>query len=180
MGKTSNVVKRRYNSKAYKKLSIEMKPEFYNMLDEYCKETGESKTGFICRMIKEHAQIDKKEEITRLTEEIKKVLGCEKIAVNTYIKDIEEKCNAKDFGTYTIQEADLWVVCDKKIVAGDAEITHYYWFNHKPTKDEIEFAEWLADIYNEVGVDQVLGLDWEANQLKSLKELKAKLDNWGN
>ena len=63
MGKTSNEVKRRYNSKVYKKLSIEMKPEFYNMLNEYCKETGESKTGFICRMIKEHAQIpsDKKD-----------------------------------------------------------------------------------------------------------------------
>lgn len=59
MGKTSNEVKRRYNSKAYKKLSIEMKPEFYNMLDEYCKETGESKTSFICRMIKEHAKIEK-------------------------------------------------------------------------------------------------------------------------
>ena len=63
MGKTSNEVKRRYNSKAYKKLSIEMKPEFYNMLDKYCKETGESKTGFICRMIKEYAKIpsDKKD-----------------------------------------------------------------------------------------------------------------------
>ena len=119
-----------------------------------------------------------KEEITRLTEEIKKVLGCEKIAANTYIKEVEEKCNAKDFGTYTIKEADQWVVCDRKIEAGDAEITHYYWFNHEPTKDEIEFAEWLADIYNEVGVDQILGLEWEANQLKSLKELKAKLDNW--
>nr|DAR84868.1 MAG TPA: Ribbon-helix-helix protein, copG family [Caudoviricetes sp.] len=178
MGKTSNVVKRRYNNKAYKKLSIEMKPEFYNMLDNYCKETGESKTGFICRMIKEHAQINMKNEIQELTNEIKKALGCEKIAANTYIKEIEEKISSKDFGTYTIQEAGQWVVCDKKIVAGDAEITHYYWFNHEPTKDEIEFAEWLADIYNEVGVDQVLGLDWEANQLKSLKELKAKLDNW--
>lgn len=123
-------------------------------------------------------KINMKEEITRLTEEIKKVLGCEKIAANTYIKEVEEKCNAKDFGTYTIKEADQWVVCDRKIEAGDAEITHYYWFNHEPTKDEIEFAEWLADIYNEVGVDQILGLEWEANQLKSLKELKAKLDNW--
>lgn len=119
-----------------------------------------------------------KNEIQELTNEIKKALGCEKIAVNTYNKEIEEKCGANDFGTYTIQEADLWVVCDKKIEVGDAEITHYYWFNHEPTKDEIEFAEWLADIYNEVNVDQILGLDWETNQLKSLKELKAKLDNW--
>ena len=64
MGKTSNEVKRRYNSKVYKKLTIEMKKEFYEMLDKYSKETGESKTGFICRMIKEHAQIpsDKKGE----------------------------------------------------------------------------------------------------------------------
>ena len=121
-----------------------------------------------------------KNEIQELTNEIKKVLGCEKIAVNTYIKDIEEKISSKDFGTYTIQEAGRWVVCDKKIVAGDAEITHYYWFNHEPNKDEIEFAEWLADIYNEVNVDQILGLEWEANQLKSLKELKAKLDSWEN
>lgn len=55
MGKTSNEVKRRYNSKAYKKLTIEIKKEFYEMLDQYSKETGESKTNFICRMIKEHA-----------------------------------------------------------------------------------------------------------------------------
>ena len=63
MGKTSTIVKRKYNSKVYKKLTIEMKPEYYEMLDKYCKETGESKTGFICRMIKEHAQIlsDKKD-----------------------------------------------------------------------------------------------------------------------
>ena len=55
MGKTSNEVKRRYNSKAYKKLTIEIKKEFYEMLDQYSKESGESKTSFICRMIKEHA-----------------------------------------------------------------------------------------------------------------------------
>ena len=121
-----------------------------------------------------------KNEIQELTDEIKKALGCEKIAANTYIKDIEEKCNTKDLGTCTIQETDQWIVCDKKIEVGDAEITHYYWFNHEPSKDEIEFAEWLLDIYNEVGVDQILGLDWETNQLKSLKELKAKLDNWEN
>ena len=121
-----------------------------------------------------------KNEIQELTDEIKKALGCEKIAVNTYIEEIEEKCGANDFGTYTFKELEQWIVCDKKIVAGDAEITHYYWFNHDPSKDEIEFAEWLADIYNEVNVDQILGLDWETNQLKSLKELKAKLDSWEN
>jgi len=58
---TSTATKRKYNSKVYKKLTIEMKKEFYEILDNYSKETGESKTGFICRMIKEHAQIDKKE-----------------------------------------------------------------------------------------------------------------------
>nr|DAW57697.1 MAG TPA: hypothetical protein [Caudoviricetes sp.] len=60
---TSNEVKRRYNSKVYKKLTVEMKKEFYEMLDNYSKETGESKTGFICRMIKEYAKIpsDKKD-----------------------------------------------------------------------------------------------------------------------
>ena len=63
MSKTSTAVKRKYNNKAYKKLSIEMKPEYYELLDKYSKETGESKTGFICRMIKEYAQIpsDKKD-----------------------------------------------------------------------------------------------------------------------
>lgn len=51
---TSSEVKRKYNRKVYKKLTIEMKKEFYEMLDQYSKETGESKTSFICRMIKEH------------------------------------------------------------------------------------------------------------------------------
>ncbi len=56
MGKTSNEVKRRYNSKVYKKLTIEMKTEYYELLDDLCKETNESKTGFICRMIEEQAK----------------------------------------------------------------------------------------------------------------------------
>ena len=33
MSKTSNEVKRKYNSKVYKKLTIEMKTEYYEMLD---------------------------------------------------------------------------------------------------------------------------------------------------
>ena len=33
MGKTSNEVKRRYNNKVYKKLTIEMKIEYYELLD---------------------------------------------------------------------------------------------------------------------------------------------------
>ena len=115
-------------------------------------------------------------EIQTLTDEIKKTLGCEKIAVNAFIQEIEEKCESKDFGTFIIKESGHWVVCDRSIRVGEAEITHYYWFNHEPSKDEIEFAEWLADIYNEVGVDQALGLDWETNQLRSLKDLRAKLD----
>lgn len=53
---TSNEVKRRYNSKVYKKLTIEMKTEYYELLDDLCKETNESKTGFICRMIEEQAK----------------------------------------------------------------------------------------------------------------------------
>lgn len=56
MGKTSNEVKRRYNSKVYKKLTIEMKIEYYELLDALCKETNESKTGFICRMIEEKSK----------------------------------------------------------------------------------------------------------------------------
>lgn len=56
MGKTSNEVKRRYNNKVYKKLTIEMKTEYYELLDVLCKEFNESKTGFICRMIEEQAK----------------------------------------------------------------------------------------------------------------------------
>lgn len=56
MGKTSSEVKRRYNSKVYKKLTIEMKTEYYELLDVLCKELNESKTGFICRMIEEQAK----------------------------------------------------------------------------------------------------------------------------
>ena len=118
-------------------------------------------------------------EIQTLTEEIKKALGCEKIAANAYIKDIEEKCNdSNKIGVdMYLMEGDIeWIARTNKVMDVDCEVTHYYWFNHEPTKDEIEFAEWLADIYNEVGVDQALGLDWEANQLKSLKELRARLD----
>ena len=59
MSKTSNEAKRKYNSKVYKKLTIEMKTEYYEMLDKYCKESGESKTGFICRMIKENVKVQK-------------------------------------------------------------------------------------------------------------------------
>ena len=118
-------------------------------------------------------------EIQTLTDEIKKTLGCEKIAANAYIADIEEKCNDSNklgIDMYLMEGDNEWIARTNKVITDDCEVTHYYWFNHEPTKDEIEFAEWLADIYNEVGVGQALGLDWEANQLKSLKDLRAKLD----
>jgi hypothetical protein len=52
-------VKRKYNTKAYKYLKIALKPEEFDQINEYSKESGESKNGFFRRMIVEHAVVKK-------------------------------------------------------------------------------------------------------------------------
>ena len=61
MGKTSSAVKRRYNEKNYKQLNVALRFEEIEQLEKYCKESGESKRGFLSRMIKENAVVEKKE-----------------------------------------------------------------------------------------------------------------------
>ena len=63
MGKTSTAVKRKYNTKAYKYLKIALKPEEFDQINEYSKESGESKNGFFRRMIAEHAVVKKRLKI---------------------------------------------------------------------------------------------------------------------
>lgn len=121
-----------------------------------------------------------KEEIEMLINEIKKVIGCEKIAVNTYNKDIEEKCkesNKIDIEMYLIKDGDEWVARTNKVITDDCEVTHYYWFSRKPSKDDIGYAEWLADIYNDANIDEVLGGDVEGNKFRGLIRLLNQLRN---
>nr|WP_317357850.1 hypothetical protein [uncultured Tyzzerella sp.] len=47
MGYTSSTVKNRYNKKAYKRFEAQLKPEFYEELDKFCKDNGLSKPEFL-------------------------------------------------------------------------------------------------------------------------------------
>ena len=121
-----------------------------------------------------------RKEIEMLTNEIKKTIGCEKIAVNTYIRDIEEKCkesNKIDIEMYLIEGDNEWIARTNKVITDDCEVTHYYWFSRKPSKDDIGYAEWLADIYNDANIDEVLGGDVEGNKLRGLIRLLNQLRN---
>jgi metal-responsive CopG/Arc/MetJ family transcriptional regulator len=47
MSNTSWQVKARYNAKAYKSFSTQIKPELFEQIDNYCKEHGLSRSQFL-------------------------------------------------------------------------------------------------------------------------------------
>ena len=47
MGNTSSTVKNRYNKKTYKRFEAQLKPEFYEELDTFCKNNNLSKPEFL-------------------------------------------------------------------------------------------------------------------------------------
>lgn len=49
-----------YKKANYKRVSLELKKDFYNEIQEHIEETGESLNGFIKRAIKEQLKRDKK------------------------------------------------------------------------------------------------------------------------
>ena len=56
---TSTKVKRRYNEKHYKRISLTVKIVEYEQIKEYSARTGESVNGFLRRLIRENAIIEK-------------------------------------------------------------------------------------------------------------------------
>lgn len=57
MGKTSTAVKKRYNDKNYKRITIAAKLDEYEQIRKYSEVTGEGVSGFLRRMIRENATI---------------------------------------------------------------------------------------------------------------------------
>lgn len=51
MGKTSWQVKAKYNKKAYKSFSSQIKPDLFERIDKYCKERGLSRSQFLAKAI---------------------------------------------------------------------------------------------------------------------------------
>ncbi len=47
MGYTSSEVKYRYNKKAYRAFNVQIKPELFEKIDNYCKENGLSRSQFL-------------------------------------------------------------------------------------------------------------------------------------
>lgn len=47
MSYTSSTVKNRYNKKTYKRFEAQLKPEFYEELDTFCKNNNLSKPEFL-------------------------------------------------------------------------------------------------------------------------------------
>jgi metal-responsive CopG/Arc/MetJ family transcriptional regulator len=51
MSKTSAAVKYRYNSKTYKQFNVQIKPELFEQIDNYCKEHELSRSQFLQQAI---------------------------------------------------------------------------------------------------------------------------------
>ena len=51
MGKTSSAVKRRYNQKAYKSFTAQIKPDLFERIAAYCEQNGLSRSQFLLQAI---------------------------------------------------------------------------------------------------------------------------------
>lgn len=51
MGKTSSTAKYKYNQKTYKAFNVQLRPELFNRIDQYCKEQSISRAQFLARAI---------------------------------------------------------------------------------------------------------------------------------
>lgn len=47
MGQTSSAVKYKYNQKTYKAFNVQIKPELFEEIDNYCKEHNMSRSQFL-------------------------------------------------------------------------------------------------------------------------------------
>lgn len=48
---TSSAVKYRYNSKNYKQFNVQIKPDLFNRINEYCDKEGITRPQFLARAI---------------------------------------------------------------------------------------------------------------------------------
>ncbi len=51
MGATSTASKNKYNKKAYENFNVRLKPELFNLIDDYCKKNGLSRSQFLQKAI---------------------------------------------------------------------------------------------------------------------------------
>ena len=51
MGATSTESKNKYNKKAYENFNVRLKPELFNLIDDYCKKNGLSRSQFLQKAI---------------------------------------------------------------------------------------------------------------------------------
>lgn len=121
-------------------------------------------------MKKQASKEELREEIKKLTADIKKKLNCEKV-VEGFLREIEEKCTVGAEEQLLIIENN-WVVREYYLDAGEIEVFKYYYFTEKPSKKQIEYMEcmeWLSDIHDN------LGLCEEFESLRKIQRLKAEV-----
>ena len=51
MGATSTASKNKYNKKTYENFNVRLKPELFNLIDDYCKKNGLSRSQFLQKAI---------------------------------------------------------------------------------------------------------------------------------
>lgn len=51
MGATSTASKYKYNKKAYKAFNVQIKPEIFDRIDQYCKKNNISRSQFLLNAI---------------------------------------------------------------------------------------------------------------------------------
>lgn len=130
-------------------------------------------------MKKQASKEELREEIKRLTADIKKKLNCEKFAAREQIREIEGKCtesNKLGEERHLIIENGYWIVRDYYYLDWDSEVTNYYYFTQEPTTEQIEYMQWLSDIYADMWTGEVCGfMDTEMTTLRAIRKLKVKV-----
>lgn len=125
-------------------------------------------------MKKQASKEELREENKRLIREVKKGLNCEKVLCGwVRVRGLEEKCTDENKlgteGQHLIIDQKYWVLRDYYLDAGEIEVFKYYYFTEKPSKKQIEYAEELSSIHDN------LDLCDDFENFRKLQSLKARV-----
>lgn len=132
-------------------------------------------------MLKAKTKPELIDEIKKITEEIKQKINCDKLECDAYHKEIENECNKNnqlESGIHIIEKNGYWIVRYFYYYTADSDFINYYYFKEKPSKKQIDYAHYLADIHTSIQGAKICGAaDVEMSTLRDLKRLRNLLFN---
>ncbi len=123
-------------------------------------------------MKKQMSKEELREEIKKLTADIKKKLNCEKVLCG-WVRELEEKCTDENKlgteGQHLIIDQKYWVLRDYYLDGGEVEVIKYYYFTEKPGKEQMDYMEELSSIHDNLDLCD----DFES--FRKIQKLKAEV-----